>query len=92
MAVCKSCGAAVEWATTEKGKRMPVDAEPVEGGNILLSHRKVGQPPVALYQSAEQIAKLAAEHERSPQEGPLRLYVSHFSTCPQAPGWRKKGS
>ena len=29
-AQCGSCHAPVVWAITEKGKRMPVDAEPVE--------------------------------------------------------------
>jgi hypothetical protein len=29
---CRSCGAALLWAITPKGKRMPLDAAPVEGG------------------------------------------------------------
>lgn len=33
---CRSCGAAILWATTEKGKAMPLDAEPAENGNINL--------------------------------------------------------
>ena len=35
-AKCSSCGAAIVWAKTTKGKRMPVDAEPAAGGNINL--------------------------------------------------------
>lgn len=31
---CRSCGAAVLWVTTTAGRLMPVDAEPVEGGNV----------------------------------------------------------
>jgi hypothetical protein len=30
---CRSCGAAIRWATTVNGKRMPVDDEPVPDGN-----------------------------------------------------------
>jgi hypothetical protein len=34
---CRSCGAAIIWAVTETGKRMPVDAIPSDAGNILLA-------------------------------------------------------
>ncbi len=27
-ATCRSCGAAIVWAVTENGKRMPLDAKP----------------------------------------------------------------
>ena len=33
---CKSCPAQVIWAVTERGKAMPVDAEPGPGGNVQL--------------------------------------------------------
>lgn len=36
MGECRSCGAEVIWVETEKGRRMPVDAESTEGGNIVL--------------------------------------------------------
>jgi hypothetical protein len=28
---CRSCGAAIIWAITANGKRMPVDAQPLRG-------------------------------------------------------------
>ncbi len=34
---CRSCGAAILWCKTEKGKAMPVDAEPSENGNLIIS-------------------------------------------------------
>ncbi len=37
--LCQFCGAEVVWATTEKGKAMPLNAEPVEHGNIWLEER-----------------------------------------------------
>ncbi len=90
--VCVSCKAPVVWTVTEKGKPMPVDAEPAEHGTVLLSHRQVGQPPVALVKTREQIEELRAQHERSPQVGPLRLFVSHFATCPNAGQHRRRGA
>lgn len=94
---CSSCGAPMLWAVTERGKRMPVDAEPVESGKFLLSHRRVGDPPVAVYQRGPDIAKLRAQHERRSKdqgalfgEGPLRLFTSHFATCPNADQHRKR--
>lgn len=36
MAKCRSCGAEIVWAKTETGKSIPIDAEPVNEGNIHL--------------------------------------------------------
>lgn len=47
MAACRSCGAEVEWVVTEKGKRMPLDAGEVEGGNIVIDG--LGPTRVAKY-------------------------------------------
>lgn len=88
-AKCKSCGAAIEWVVTEKGKRMPVDFQRSPKGNILLSQRGVGQPAVALYQSAEQIETLKAQ-AAGRGEGWGGLFVSHFATCPNAGQHRKR--
>jgi hypothetical protein len=33
-ATCRSCGAEIVWATTVDGKRMPLNAEPAEGGDF----------------------------------------------------------
>ncbi len=77
---CRSCGAPVYWAETEKGKRMPVDREPRNDGNIALlvvadifgetrltaSYRKKGEVP----------------------QGRFR-YVSHFATCSHSASWRR---
>ncbi len=36
---CRSCGASIMWAVTSKGRKpIPLNPEPVEGGNIVL-HR-----------------------------------------------------
>lgn len=37
MSTCGSCGAAIEWVTTETNARpMPLDAEPRDDGNIVV--------------------------------------------------------
>lgn len=73
MPACKSCGARVIWARTEKGRSMPVDYTPLaDGGNIRLDHG--ADAPIAVYVSG-------------PQSGPR--YVSHFATCKFAASHRK---
>ena len=77
-ASCKSCGAAIVWTVTHKGRPMPVDAEPVENGNVRL--RRDGDDLVAEYPGKE--------HPSLFEDDGLR-YVSHFSTCPESKQWRK---
>jgi hypothetical protein len=33
---CRSCDAPIRWVKTTTGKRMPLDAEPVPDGNLVL--------------------------------------------------------
>lgn len=75
MAKCFSCGAEIVWALTEKGKRMPVDAEPVADGNLELDVRT--DPPLAIV------------HGQPTLDGGPR-YVSHFATCPNADRHRQQ--
>jgi hypothetical protein len=72
--VCRSCNAPVVWVQTVKGKRMPVDLEPVWAGNLILRER-MGQAPLVFY------TKPYAE---------IKRFISHFSTCPEAKRWRGK--
>ncbi len=72
---CRSCGATVFWMwTVAYNKLMPVDADPVPDGTLVLtSDRRVA---------------VAGD-----QEEPDRpRYRSHFSTCPDAAGWRSRGT
>ena len=77
---CRSCGAPVVWTVTHNGKRMPVDAEPVEGGNIRL--RRDGGSVVAEYPGRE--------HPGLFDDPDRARYVSHFATCPESAHWRKE--
>ena len=71
---CKSCDAAILWAVSAvTGKRMPLDADPVPDGNLLLD-------------AEGKIHVLTADAATVPG---VKRYVSHFATCPQADDWRK---
>jgi hypothetical protein len=73
---CRSCGAEIVWAITERGKRMPLDAEPSEAGTFVVRSRVEGERVVlhALY---------------APEAGAGLHHTSHFATCPQAGEWRR---
>lgn len=76
---CRSCGVLILWATTEAGKRMPVDAEPSLMGNLWLDYAGDGSDPVARPVTLEN-AHLEETETR---------FVSHFATCPEAGEWRR---
>jgi len=88
---CRSCNAELIWATTEKGKPIPLDAEPVADGNIRLEERSVSPEGVGEVSVQEIVLTAVYTH---PGEGSLfhttsPLYVSHFATCKDAKKWRK---
>lgn len=70
---CGSCKAPVVWVITEKGKRMPLDKEPVPNGNIIVLNNG--------------IAHFLLKDE--PVKPETKRYVSHFATCPNAGQHRK---
>lgn len=77
MPACRTCGAPIRWVITTHGKRMPVDALPVPGGNVLIHGGDL-----ATVLSAAQVAECP--------DG-TSLYLSHFVGCPQAAAHRQKG-
>ena len=76
--LCRSCTGRVIWARTVNGRSMPVDAEPNGGGNVVLTCQGPGK-----------VRALVLGSEDRPPEGKARR-TSHFATCPQASGWRKR--
>lgn len=76
---CRSCCAQVIWCVTDKGKSMPVDAEPSKGATLAVEHRTPPRKPLARVVKPE----LAF--------GRTDLRTSHFATCPDAKSWRRKG-
>ena len=80
MSTCRSCDMPIKWVETEKGKPMPLDASPVDNGNITIEQSEGsgrGGP----------IAKVWGMPELIPA-GEDR-YVSHFVTCVHADEHRK---
>jgi hypothetical protein len=78
---CRSCDAPVLWVETSAGRKMPLDPEPVEDGNVVIT----AEAPLGLRTEAVVLTKadLAQIH-------PDRLrYRSHFSTCPHADQHRR---
>lgn len=77
---CRSCGAPIRWCITDaNSKRMPVDPEPVEDGNIWVIRTEQGTP----------IIGVALQGANVPASAPLR-YQSHFVSCPNSSEWRKR--
>lgn len=72
--VCSSCGAPILWRRTTTNRPIPLDAEPVPNGNIILQPegRITVLGPLDVLSSA------------------LPRYVSHFATCKDATDWRTK--
>lgn len=78
---CRSCAAPILWTVTQKsGKKMPVDLDPVEGGNFLLVDDEDEGHILAVHKSREADYSESSDGFR---------YESHYATCPQAAGWRK---
>jgi hypothetical protein len=76
---CRSCNAPIVWARTAfNGTPIPVDAVPVDDGNILLEEKGNGRL-VALV--------LPPGDERITSQ---TTYLSHFATCPDGDQWRRR--
>lgn len=72
----KECGKPIIWAETGTGKRMPVDADPVPGGNI------------ALGLEAGVVKATVIKPHRAFGRRDLRM--PHFATCPDGAAWRRR--
>lgn len=72
---CRSCTAPIVWASTADGKSMPVNAEVVAGGNVVLAV------------DGETITATVLDQDGLFGDGPR--HVAHFVTCPDAGRWRR---
>lgn len=77
---CESCAAPIVWAKTDRGERMPVDADPSPTGNVLLT----GAPPHRLAGVLNQNQAAGA------RDAGQRLHLSHFASCPMAGAHRRR--
>jgi hypothetical protein len=73
---CDSCGAPVVWATTDKGKRMPLEAEPELAGTYEL-----------FFDVGIRRTRFVKPEDRP---GRYDLRLPHWALCPQAAEWRRK--
>jgi hypothetical protein len=76
---CRSCGAEIVWARTEKGKRAPIDAAIDDKGTIVLRAPREGErDPLAIFGVPPDVFAGEPRH------------TSHFATCPDADRWRRR--
>jgi hypothetical protein len=75
MSACRSCGQEIIWATTPKGRYIPIDPEPDPKGHLVLADTSKGA--------------VLARVDRPDDPVGVR-YVSHFATCPHADRHRKR--
>ena len=80
MSQCKSCDAPIVWAVhTTTGSVAPIDKEPTEGGNVVLTADEIG---VTRYR----VLTKPAEDTFTEAE---TFHTSHFATCPNATTHRR---
>lgn len=79
---CDTCGAEIFFARdATTGNRMPIDPYPVENGNIVMHGN-----PQSVAKRLELTAETLGPLEALAHDG--ELYVSHFTTCPDADAWK----
>lgn len=84
MSVCRSCRAPIWWGRTITGKLIPVDENPVDGGNLIMTGRRV----------TDRTGRGTVPQVRVETTAPLfddddgTRYISHFATCPNSDDWR----
>lgn len=74
---CGACRAAITWATVQAtGARMPLEAYPEPGGNVLV------------VQARPLLVRVLREGEQPPAGA--KTYRAHFATCPARPRRKRK--
>lgn len=86
MSACASCKAKVKWVVVKKsGKRMPIDPEPVDGGNVEV----VGSRVDGDFGRCELVIVHPKGSLPMPGMGKDR-FRSHFASCPNADHHRRR--
>ena len=79
----RSCDAPILFIQTKNGKTMPVNAEPVW-------IRKDAAGKTYIKSDGSFITgEIVGDAYDDPENQPVKAYVSHFATCPNADGHRK---
>jgi hypothetical protein len=71
---CKSCFAPIIWAVTTGGKRMPLDYDENEAGNVFYYERT---------------GRCDVKTQQTPTPPGATRHFSHFATCPNASDHRR---
>ncbi len=79
---CRSCGAAIIWAITARGVRMPLDAmpDPAKGNQIIELDAPEGIDGPQTWRCRAASMLLDAGQDR---------YMPHHATCPDGRRWRR---
>lgn len=88
---CRDCGRDIVWARTNNGKPMPLEVPASDSGNVAAlvpAQQRVGDD-MALGLGTLAVV-LAGDVLDEARERGVRLYVSHFATCPNAAARRKR--
>lgn len=80
---CNHCEGELQWARTRKDALMPVDAEPSDKGNVLLTFER-GQLRADVIGKQTQAAAMRAAGKQ--------LHLHHAVTCPYASRWSTAAS
>lgn len=75
---CKGCGQPIAWVVTRNGKRMPIDPEYDNGGNVWI---EPGEPPRVVHVGQRPLF----------DEWPLNThgpFMPHHATCPNVDDFR----
>lgn len=80
LSTCDSCGARILWGVTERGKRIPLDYEPNNDGNVsVLEFCADGTPRVRVHGKASLL-----------EPDVVASYMVHFATCPNSKHHRRR--
>ena len=88
MQTCPKCGAGVLWALTGDGKRLPVDLEPVEDGDVLLIRGRRAPIVLPLNRLDERPGAPEEFVLRFLKQEPFRHRI-HHRTCPKGKRGKK---
>lgn len=75
--LCRTCKQPIRWAVTTDHRRIPIDPEPADDGNLRLMYAQGERYPTALVIPAHQRAQYP------------ELYRTHFAICPDADQHRR---
>lgn len=86
MAICKGCGAEIQWLTMPSGSIMPVDTEYIELDPKGIPHDTVVTDDGEVIQGCQ----VHDDGSLFQTEGKVRGRVPHWVTCPKAGSYRGK--